>query len=63
MGINVPRNKAIILRRNKRDRINNSGILKPCKGKKLKKKPIELAMVPRVPVTGENKDFIILLKM
>ena len=56
--INIPRNKAIILRRNKREKANNNGICKLCKGKKARKKPSVLATAPACPVTGANNDRI-----
>lgn len=60
--INVPRNKAIILRRNKSEKTSNNGILKLSKGKKARKKPSVLATAPAFPVTGANNDLITHLK-
>jgi co-chaperonin GroES (HSP10) len=60
--INVPRNKAIILRRKKSEKASNNGILKLSKGKKARRKPSVLATAPAFPVTGANKDLTIHLK-
>jgi hypothetical protein len=62
IGINVPRNKAIIFRRNKSERTSNNGILKLSNGKNPRKKPSVLATAPAFPVTGANNDLTIHLK-
>lgn len=56
MGINVPRKRAKILRRNKSENAIINGILALYKGKKPKKNPSVLAMAPLYPVTGANSD-------
>jgi hypothetical protein len=59
MGINVPRNKATILRRNKSEKASINGILALYKGRNPRKKPTVLATAPPFPVTGENNDLTI----
>jgi hypothetical protein len=63
MGINVPRNKATILRRNKSEKASINGILALYKGRNPRKKPTVLATAPPFPVTGENNDLTIHLKI